>query len=253
MTCRLFLALCLGALSGQGSAEEACGSEDAEEMVALQVHKANRSSLTFLLPPPCGYPVFLDSHCRVGDKSHSTLAEAKTACSADGRCTGVFEGPKDEADDNKVWLCEASRPLPGGQGTVHLRGQKDCSPEEMELAQRPFRFPKETEGVALEQQTPNPCGPSPTPAPAGYLNMANTQCYSPKTAFSTLAAAIQSCTPDHSCAGVMFIPGQFKFSTCVAPNSNFGCGSWTVSDCATPFTSTTFWKDPNPFNNDCQR
>jgi len=253
MTFRLSLVLCLGALSGQGSAEEACGSEDAEEMVALQVHKANRSSLTFLLPPPCGYPVFLDSHCGVGDKSHSTLAEAKTACSADGRCTGVFEGPQDEADDNKFSLCEASRPLPGGQGTVHLRGWKDCSPEEMELAQRPFRFPKEKEGVALEQQTPNnPCGPSPAPEqPNGYLNMAHTQCYSPKITFSTLAAAIQSCTPDTSCAGVMNT-GQI-FQTCVAPNHNFGCGSWTVSDCATPFQSTTFWKDPNPYNDECKR
>ena len=75
---------------------------------------------------------------------------------------------------------------------MHLRGWKDCSPEEMELAQLPFRFPKQEKGVALEQQTPNPCGPDESLGVyPGYMSMAHTQCFNPSGDYGSLTSALE--------------------------------------------------------------
>jgi len=247
MAFRLPLALCLGALARGAAVEEACDSEDAEEMVALQVHKANGSSLP-APPPPCGYAAFLDSHCRVSGKSHATLVQAKAACSAEARCTGVFDGSGGEAGGSEFWLCEASRPLPG-EGTVHLRGPRDeCSSEEMEFLQQPFRVPKVNSGVALEQQ-----GGCVQP-PAGYQCMPTTTCFYPSgTVYPDLSSAAAACNGNpHECAGIyngIGVPGQPQgYSQCIAPNHNFGCGSWYQGG----YQGITYWKSPNPYNNECQ-
>jgi hypothetical protein len=247
MAFRLPLALCLGALARGAAVEEACDNEDAEEMVALQVHKANGSSLP-APPPPCGYAAFLDSHCRVSGKSHGTLVQAKAACSAEARCTGVFDGSEDEAGGSEFWLCEASRPLPG-KGTVHLRGPRDeCSSEEMQFLQQPFRVPKANSDVALEQQ-----GYLPVPPEPGYQWMGSTYCFYPTgQVYENLLAASKACDANIACAGIydgLGIEGQPQgYSQCIAPNSNFGCGSWYQGG----YAGTTYWKMNNPNNNECQ-
>lgn len=242
MAFRLPLALYLGALARGAAAKEACDSEDAEEMVALQVHRANSSSLP-PPPPACGYAAFLQSHCRVSGESHSTLVQAKAACSAEARCTGVFDGSEGEAGGSEFVLCEASRPLPG-QGTVYLRGRRDeCTAEEMEFLQQPFRVPKKSD-VALEQQGPSP---------AGYQFMGSTACFYPTgTVYQSLADAAAACNANQQCAGIydgLSVSGQPQgYSQCIAPNHNFGCGSWYQGG----YQGTTYWKQNNPYNNECQ-
>merc|ERR1712060_556969 len=109
------------------------------------------------------------------------------------------------------------RPRPG-EGTVHLRGPRDeCSSEEMQFLQQPFRVPKVNSDVALEQQ-----GSVPIPPPPGYQWKGSTYCFYPTgQVYDTLDQAAAACNANYlKCAGIfdgLGIAGQPQgYSQCIA-------------------------------------
>jgi hypothetical protein len=262
MALQRVLRIGLTALAAVASAEEACASEEAEEMVALQTRPAANKSL--MLPPArCGYAQFIQSTCDKGETSYASLAEAKAACWASDKCAGFLDGSKDAALERKFWTCKRQRPHASKteSSVFLLMGDEEC-PAALSQ-QEPLRIAM----VTTEQFPPNPTPaepgiigfPAPLPNYPDWITMPQTFCYYPDTGaggyYTSADAAASGCAADTACAGIYnsqgpgtSYPAQYWYK-CKAPNSNFRCGSWYQGG----YQGVVYWKDPNPYNNDCQR